>query len=55
MASTISLFYCGGFHHLATFKNITQGKPPLCGYFCADLGILACEINGLTRDAFQLF
>jgi len=35
--------------HLATFKNITQRKPPLCGYFRADLGIPANKINGLTR------
>jgi hypothetical protein len=40
-----------GFHHLATFKNITQGKPPGCEYFSADLGIVANGINGLSGDA----
>jgi hypothetical protein len=36
---------------LLLFKNITRGKPPFCGYFCAISEILPSGINGLTRDA----
>src|SRR3954453_5907988 len=34
-------FYWDGFHHLATFKNITQGKWPLWGVFLHNFGISA--------------
>jgi hypothetical protein len=37
--------------HLATFKNITQGKWPFCGYFCSISEVPVSGINGLNGDA----
>jgi hypothetical protein len=36
--------------HLATFKNITQGKRPFCEYFCAITEVLANGINALPGE-----